>query len=93
MAVYKLSENAAEKIASVYEYSLLNFGEAVADEYYTSLHRAFELLANQPYLGRAFHEFYRHDHRHHVFFYKATDYGILILHILHEKENVEDQIQ
>ena len=93
MAFYKLSENAAEKLSSIYEYSLLNFGEEKADEYYLSLHKAFELLADQPSLGREFHEFHRHEHGYHVFFYKVTDYGILILHILHQKEDVDTKIQ
>ena len=93
MAVYKLSENAAEKLSSIYEYSLLNYGEDKADEYYLSLHKTFGLLANQPNLGRKFHEFHRHEHGYHVFFYKVTDYGILILHILHQKEDVATKIQ
>lgn len=93
MAVYKLSEEAAKKIISIYEYSLLNFGEAKADEYYLSLHNAFELLAEQPNLGRKFHEYHRHEHGYHALFYKVTDYGILILYILHQKENAEEKIQ
>lgn len=93
MAVYKLSQDALEKLSAIYEYSLLNFGEQKADEYYLSLHKIFELLAEQPDLGRKFHEFRRHEHGSHIFFYKVTDYGILILHILHQKENVEEKIQ
>ncbi len=93
MAVYKLSENADAILSNIYEYSLINHGEQKADEYYLSLHNTFELLAEQPNLGRVFHEFHRHEHGFHVFFYKVTDYGILILHILHQKENVEDKIQ
>lgn len=93
MAVYKLSQDASEKLENIYEYSLLNFGEEKADEYYLSLHKTFELLAEQPSLGRSFHEFHRHEHGYHVFFYKVTDYGILILHILHQKEDVETKLQ
>ncbi len=93
MAVYKLSEDAYKKLAEIYEYSLLSFGEAKAEEYYLSIHRTFELLAVQPTLGRKFHEFHRHEHGYHVFFYKATDYGILILHILHQNEDVITKIQ
>jgi len=93
MAVYKLSEDASKKLSSIYEYSLLNFGEEKADEYYLSLHNAFELLADQPNLGRKFHEYHRHEHGYHVFFYKITDYGILILHVLHQREDVDGKIQ
>ncbi len=52
----------------------------------------FELLASQPELGRVFHEYRRHEHGEHVFFYKKTDYGVKIIHILHQKENVENKI-
>lgn len=93
MAVYKLSNDAHSKLEEIYEYSLLNFGEAKAEEYYLSLHKTFGLLADQPNLGRRFHEFHRHEHGYHVFFYKVTEYGILILHILHQNENIETKIQ
>lgn len=48
MASYKLSNDASSAIEKIYEYSLLNFGEKKTDEYYTSLHETFELLAEQP---------------------------------------------
>ncbi|MDF1881423.1 type II toxin-antitoxin system RelE/ParE family toxin, partial [Sulfurimonas sp. MAG313] len=75
-----------------YEYSILNFGEKIADDYFTSLHDTFELLAEQPELGRKFHEFRRHEHAEHIFFYKITGYGIKIIHILHQKENIHSKI-
>ncbi len=92
MSVYKLSEDATKTLEKIYEYSLLNFGEQRADEYYISLHKTFELLAEQPNLGRKFHEFHRHEHKSHIFFYKITDFGILILHIFHHQENREEII-
>ena len=90
MVDYKLSEDAAKSLSGIYEYSLINFGEQKADEYYLSLHNAFELLAEQPNLGRVFHEFRRHEHGQHVFFYREIGYGILMLHIFHQKENIEN---
>jgi len=93
MADYKLSENAAKTLESIYEYSLLTFGETQAGEYYTSLHETFLLLAEQPHLGRKFHEFRRHEHGQHVFFYKIEEYGILIVHIFHQREDLENKLQ
>ncbi len=93
MAVYKLSEDASEKLSGIYEYSILNFGEQKADEYYLSIHKTLELLAEQPKLGRKFHEFQRHEHGYHIFFYKITEYGILVLHILHQQEDLEGKLQ
>ena len=93
MGAYKLSKDAFKKLENIYEYSILNFGEHKADEYYLSLHTAFKLLAEQPSLGRKFYEFHRHEHNHYVFFYTVTDYGILILHISHQTEDVINQIR
>ena len=93
MAGYKLSEDAYSVLENIYEYSLLNFGEQTADEYYLSLHQSFQLVADQPKLGREFHEFRRHEHRSHVFFYIITDYGILIVNIYHQKENIDVKMQ
>lgn len=93
MSSYKLSKKASQKIQSIYEYSLLNFGEEKADEYFLSMHKTFRLLAEQPYLGRQFKEFYKHEHGHHTFFYKIKDYGIIILHIFHQKEELSINLQ
>lgn len=93
MAVYKLSRDANKKLEEIYEYSVLNFGEAIADEYFLSLHNAFDLLTEQPNLGRVFYEFHRHEHRDYVFFYKTVEDGILILHIFHQKENIDEKLQ
>jgi len=93
MASYKLSNNAAKSIGKIYEYSLLNFGEKQADKYYQSLHHAFKLLAEEPHIGRKFHEYHRHEHGEHVFFYKITNYGIKIIHIFHNREDIENKIQ
>ena len=88
MASYKLSSDASKSIEKIYEYSIVNFGEKKADEYFKLLHKAFDLLADQPKLGRKFYEYHRHEHGEHVFFYKTTDYGIKIIHILHQKEDI-----
>ena len=92
MAVYKFSKDAFLKLEEIYEYSFINFGEPQADEYILSLHEAFELLAEQPGLGRKFHEFHKHEHRDYTFFYKIIEEGILIVHIYHQKENITDKI-
>ncbi|AXG69607.1 ParE toxin of type II toxin-antitoxin system, parDE [Kordia sp. SMS9] len=57
MVTYKLSNDASQKLEEIYEYSLLNFGADKADEYYLSLHKVFELLSDQPSLGKNFTSF------------------------------------
>jgi toxin ParE1/3/4 len=86
MADYRLSRAADASIAKIYEYSLLNFGEAVADDYFKGLHDAFLRLAEFPRLGRECNEVReacrRFEYRSHVVFY-VIDYGsILILDVL-----------
>ena len=84
---YSLSKDAANTLEQIYEYSLITFGDTVADEYYISLHDAFEMLAQQPGLGRDFNRFKRYEHREHSIFYKPTLNGIIVLHVLHHKQN------
>lgn len=89
MLSYKLSAEADQKLEEIYEYSFLHYGEAKADEYYNSLHETFLLLCEQPKLGRSFYEYRRHEHEYHVIFYKIENAHILIVRILHEKEEIE----
>ena len=58
------------------------------DKYFLSLHSTIELLAQQPKLGRKFHYFRRHEHESHIIFYTEKPYGILVVDILHEQENI-----
>jgi plasmid stabilization system protein ParE len=51
MARYSLSRAADDKIAAIYEYSVLQFGERQADKYFLGLHDIFEALAERPNLG------------------------------------------
>ena len=88
MGRYKLSNEAKTTLEKIYQYSLENFGEKKADQYFLSLHSTFKLLANNPKIGRVFYAYRRHEHAQHICFYKETGYGILVLHILHVKEDI-----
>ena len=59
MLHYKLTKVADQKLEKIIEYTILNFGEVQADKYYTRLHEIFELLGNQPNIGRPFFEYHR----------------------------------
>ena len=65
------------------------FGEAQADKYFNSLHETFGSLAQHPGLGRPFHEYHRHEHQSHVIFYKPEPSGILIVQVLHRREEAD----
>lgn len=85
MARYELSNLADQKIAAIYEYSIAQFGEHKADEYFLGLHGLFEALALNPMIGREEVELgegiRRFPYQSHLVFYKAVSRGVLILHI------------
>lgn len=93
MTGYRLSDEADRRLAEIYRYSLVTFGEAQADKYFTSLHEVFETLARNPELGRHFHEYRRHEHQSHVVFYKSEEPGILIVQVLHRSEEAENKFE
>lgn len=89
MVHYKLSKSADQKLEEIYEYTFLHFGEVQADQYYFKLHETFVFLSTQPRIGRAFFDYRRHEHESHVIFYKIEEDFILIVKILHEREEIE----
>jgi len=93
MAEYFLSDFAAKTLEDIYEYSYRSFGKLQAREYYASLERTFDLLADQPGMGRSYHGYRRHVHGKHIILYRERDQAIEILFIFHEKENLLEKIQ
>jgi toxin ParE1/3/4 len=45
MVTYQLTNKAESEIESIYEYSILNFGLQIAQDYISGLNDCFELLA------------------------------------------------
>ncbi len=52
MATYQLTNKAESEIEGIYEYSILNFGLRVAQEYMSGLTHCFELLADNHSWGK-----------------------------------------
>lgn len=94
MASYRLTKTADNKIAVIYEYSLQHFGEAQADAYFLAMHGAFNLLAEQPDLGRPSAELgdgvRRFLYRSHILFYRSISYGILMLDIFGVRQDMSN---
>jgi toxin ParE1/3/4 len=86
MARYRLSNAADKKIASIYEYSVLKFGEAQADSYFLGLHDLLDLLATNPSMGREQPDFGADTRRFlyeaHLVLYRPVADGIFVLDIL-----------
>lgn len=82
MPAYKLTLKADRDVTEAYLYSYANFGEAQPDAYFSDLTACFQLLAEQPRLGRIqpgktenSRTFF---HRSHIIAYRITAAGILV---------------
>ncbi|MUG92091.1 type II toxin-antitoxin system RelE/ParE family toxin [Scytonema sp. UIC 10036] len=51
MATYQLTNKAERDIENIYEYSILNFGLRIAQEYVSGMHDCFALLAEYQSWG------------------------------------------
>lgn len=91
MASYRLTSKAGAKLAAIYEYSIVNWGLRTARDYLIGLHNAFELLAQNPRMGRGMGavrpNLRRHPHGSHVIYYRTDGEGVLILDILGERQD------
>lgn len=96
MAVYNLSVEAANDIASIYEYSIEQFGLKRAGAYMADMQDRFQSLANNPSLGRDASELVSGIRRFvsdsHVIFYAPTDNGILVVRVLNQSMDFEQHL-
>jgi len=87
--VYKLSSLAAEDFATIYEYTLLNFGARQADAYTDDLEATLRLLSSSPLMGHECAEIAegvrRHDHQRHAIFYRWREQDIFVIRLLHQQ--------
>jgi toxin ParE1/3/4 len=91
MATYKLTNKAESEIESIYEYSILNFGLQVAQDYICGLHDCFELLAEHQSWGSDYSfiasGLQRYEYRSHAIYYQSNEEGILIVRVLGGKQD------
>ena len=88
MADFKLSQLAEKDLEGVAEYTLREWGENQNRIYLEAFESQFQLLANQPGLGRKCdrlgHGLMRWEVGKHVAFFRRAEGGILILRVLHQ---------
>jgi toxin ParE1/3/4 len=91
MGKYQLTNNADSKIDEIYEYSILNFGLDIAQDYILGLHERFQLLADNPTWGNDYghikNGLNRYEYVSHAIYYQQTDEGILIVEVLGSKQD------
>lgn len=92
MAAYKLSAAADADIDAIYEYSIVNFGLAVAREYLAELFARFELLADHADWGSDYGHIVpglrRYEHTSHSIYFTRLDTGdVLIIRVLGARQD------
>ena len=74
---------------AVWLYSLAQWGAGQTEWYIDDLTEAFAFLANDPKAGTGCDHIQRHYRRYplirHVIYYRATNYGVEIMRILHDR--------
>ena len=86
---YRLSEKADEDVTQLYRHGFVQFGEAQADRYLTSLHEAFERIASFPRMGERLSKgFRKFVHRPHIVVYLVEDDGgVMIERVVDSRSN------
>jgi toxin ParE1/3/4 len=86
---YGLSKRATNDLYEVFLYGYEQFGVAQAEAYAERLHHVFQLLAENPRMGRAASVIAsgirRHEHGAHIVLYKPSRDGVTILRIVHNR--------
>jgi toxin ParE1/3/4 len=89
MSEYRLTQDADDDLLKMFVYGFETFGLAQAEAYRDGMIQCFELLADNPRLGRKADQFSsgarRHEHARHVIFYEERPDGVLIIGIIHER--------
>ena len=91
MAEYRLSEAADADLLQIAYYTTGQFGPRQAMIYGEGFEQCFELIADNPKVGLAKDGIRLGlrclNHKSHAIFYIETDQGILIVRILHDRQD------
>lgn len=89
MSEYRLTDDAEADLLDVFLYGFERFGVLQASAYKDGLARCFQLIAENPGIGRPARDVglgvRRHEHARHVIFYEEASDGVLILAVIHER--------
>ena len=91
---FKLSVKARTEIKKIFRYSFQQFGENQAVKYKASLDECFQLLADNPNMGRECNDirdgYFRHEHESHIIFYTQRSSDIFITTIIHDRMDLKN---
>ncbi|WP_342165972.1 type II toxin-antitoxin system RelE/ParE family toxin [Methylobacterium sp. SD21] len=89
MCDYRLTKRAEADLFDIAVHGYRQFGARQAEAYAAGLEHAFELLADNPGMGRRADVIrpgvHRHEHASHVILYESVGDGVLILAIVHRR--------
>ena len=88
---FELSGQARADIKEIIRYTIANFGVAQADEYSDGLYYSFDLLTDNPRMGKRVHsdmgvELRRYTYRSHYVVYEVRSDSIRIAAIFHTRQ-------
>ncbi len=92
MPIYKVSPVAENDLIDIYLRGINKWGEKQADEYQARLVSAFNILVNNPNLGRKVTirpSLEQYDVNPYIIFYRKFSYGIRIARILYKNRAIE----
>lgn len=91
MSRYRLTRAAAADLDGIWDYTVETWGTAQAEAYLTDLFACFDRAAAAPGTGQDRSAFVRGARSlrtgRHLVFYRATEDGIVILRVVHERRN------
>jgi toxin ParE1/3/4 len=93
---YILSKKADQDVKEIFKHSYTEFGESQAYKYLDGLEASFEMLVENPLLGRNCdwlrEGYHRHEYASHVIFYKPRKKDIFISRILHKRMDAKKHL-
>lgn len=91
--IFRTSPQADEDIADLYVAGALRFGVAQAERYQDGLFSAFQMLADNPLMARERRELAPpvrlHPYQAHMIVYVEEGAGVLIVRVLHGRQDWE----
>lgn len=97
MAKFRLTTRAALDLSEIADFTIQSFGIEQARFYRDGFNNCFEVLAENPQLGRSAAELApnlrRYEHQSHVVFYIPEDTDILIVRILHQRMDFKQHLK
>ena len=94
---YRLTRQASADIDAIIEYTDRNFGEAQTLEYVSGLENSFEILSDNPRMGKVVWregkagQIHRYIYRSHYVIYELGEDMITIITIRHTRQQMPDE--